>query len=442
MTHDQRRAVLVITDGQRRDMLGRGHSPRFDALGIRGTPFTNHRSVFPSVTRCCSASIATGCRPARHGIAGNTLALPDGEGGFVVRNAGQPEIFAELREAYGRVLKVPTMAEHLADAGGVVVLSNASPGAAFMHDPEAFGRIYHRSGSRGPGGTVLADEGLIGQATLPDDVALTRAFCDEILPQKAALSVLWLSHPDKVMHAVPLGSPAHMAAVATVDACLGRVVDTVDALRAVGEDILLLAGSDHGHQTVVETVDVEAGLVAAGLKDALDSSEAVLAPQGTSGHIYLAPHAMGRRDAIAAWLGAQDWCGEIVVGDRLGVFGHTDAHGLAILFSSADRPAPSSAAPGGSVSFHRHGENPAPVGFGQHGGLGAYEQAPVLIADGPAFAGGSCETATDITDIAPTILAHLGLPTDAMDGRPLQPLVEKRAAKGWALGPRPVPAAG
>ena len=90
MTHSQKRAVLVICDGQRRDMLARGHSPWFDALAARGTFFASHRSAFPSVTRCCSATIATGCKPARHGIAGNTVALPDGAGGFMVRNVGQP----------------------------------------------------------------------------------------------------------------------------------------------------------------------------------------------------------------------------------------------------------------------------------------------------------------------------------------------------------------
>lgn len=407
-------------------MLGRGHSPRFDGLAARGAFFANHRSAFPSVTRCCSATIATGCRPARHGIAGNTVALADGAGGFVVRNVGAPEIFGQLRAAYGRVLKVPTMAQRLAGHGGMVMLSSASPGAAFMQDPDGYGEVYHRSGSRGPGGRPLADEGLTGEGTIEDDARLARAFCDQILPRGAALSILWLSHPDKTMHKVLLGSPEHMAAVAAADACLGMVIDAVDAMRAAGEDILLLAGSDHGHQSVVATVDIDAGLHAAGLKDALASSEVCFAPQGTSGHIYLAPQARERAEPIAAWLRAQVWAGEVVVGGGLAAFGHSGENGLAILFCGKEFEAPSPDAPGGAVAFHRHDEAPAPLGFGQHGGLGTHEQAPVLIADGSGF-GGVFEAPSDIADIAPTILAHLGRPLHGMDGQALQTLVSEAA---------------
>ena len=318
--------------------------------------------------------------------------------------------------------KVPTMAERLAGHGGAVMLSSASPGAAFMHDPERHGEIYHRSGSRGPGGRPLDDDGLTAEATMEDDIGLARAFCERILPRRAALSVLWLSHPDKVMHKVPLGSSAHMAAVAGADACLGMVVEAVDNMRAAGEDVLLMAGSDHGHQTVVRTVDVDAALFAAGLKDRLDSTEVSFAPQGTSGHIYLAPHVAGRAEAIAAFLSAQDWCGVVVAGERLATFGHTGENGLAVLFCGPELSAPSASAPGGAVAFHRHDEAPAPIGYGQHGGLGTHEQAPVLIADGGGFGASVCREPTDIADIAPTILAHLGLATDGMDGRVLQTL--------------------
>ena len=45
---------------------------------------SDHRAVFPSVTRVSAASIATGCHPVRHGLHGNRMALPE-EGGFKVR---------------------------------------------------------------------------------------------------------------------------------------------------------------------------------------------------------------------------------------------------------------------------------------------------------------------------------------------------------------------
>ena len=45
-----------------------------------------------------------------------------------------------------------------------------------------------------------------------------------------------------------------------------RVIEAVDRLRDAGDEVLLIVCSDHGHQTVSRIIDVEAELVAAGLK--------------------------------------------------------------------------------------------------------------------------------------------------------------------------------
>jgi arylsulfatase A-like enzyme len=61
------------------------------------------------------------------------------------------------------------------------------------------------------------------------------------------------------------------------------------------------------------------------------------------------------------------------------------------------------------------------LGCGQHGGFGAYEQSPFLMVSGTGFAEGKVrESAAAVVDIAPTILAHLGLAQDGMDGTTLQ----------------------
>jgi len=66
-------------------------------------------------------------------------------------------------------------------------------------------------------------------------------------------------------------------------------------------------------------------------------------------------------------------------------------------------------------------DKPDRLGCGQHGGLGVFEQSPVLMIDGPDFAAGEARgDITRIVDLAPTILRHLRLPADAMDGHALQ----------------------
>ncbi|MGA8399468.1 MAG: nucleotide pyrophosphatase, partial [Stellaceae bacterium] len=59
------------------------------------------------------------------------------------------------------------------------------------------------------------------------------------------------------------------------------------------------------------------------------------------------------------------------------------------------------------------------IGFGQHGGLGVNEQNPFLIAEGGGFAARSETRPTSLIDIAPTVLRHLHMDHDDMDGRAL-----------------------
>jgi hypothetical protein len=63
------------------------------------------------------------------------------------------------------------------------------------------------------------------------------------------------------------------------------------------------------------------------------------------------------------------------------------------------------------------------LGFGQHGGLGRYEQMPFLMVEGQRFrAGTTRQPRTSPIDLAPTILAHLRQPAENMDGCQLQDL--------------------
>ena len=124
-----KRAVIVVCDSLRQDLVRPELTPTLATLAREATIFRAFRSVFPSTTRTSSASIATGCHPARHGLLGNTMALDEG-GGLVCRSVGDPDFRARMRRATGATLRVPTLAQRLADHGGSIVMSNVSPGAA------------------------------------------------------------------------------------------------------------------------------------------------------------------------------------------------------------------------------------------------------------------------------------------------------------------------
>ena len=216
-----RRAVLMVVDGLRADLVTPELTPHLHALSLRSRRFSGHRSVFPSATRVNSASIATGCLPARHGLMGNAIALPAGDGWRPV-SVGPPGFRDEWRAATGRTLWVPVLAERL--RGDAVVYSNSSPGAAYMQDPDGFGLLHHRTGTFAPppglepgaspelrGGPLRQSGGVLEGLTYDGagDAATTERFCAALLADPApSLWTLWICEPDHSQHELELGSPS------------------------------------------------------------------------------------------------------------------------------------------------------------------------------------------------------------------------------------------
>jgi Type I phosphodiesterase / nucleotide pyrophosphatase len=219
-----KRAVIVICDSLRRDLITPEVAPFLTELGQRSAQFVHHRSVSPSTTRTSAASIATGCLLARHGLLGNTMALDEGQG-LVCLSVGKPDFRDRLHRATGRTLHVPTLAERVARAGETAIaFSNVSPGAAYFLDPDGYGWVYNPAGSFGPGRRPLPSaEGLAVEKGEAGDNAVTERFCAEVLLERApALAVLWLSEPDYTGHHTPLGSPEHKRPVARTASCRGE----------------------------------------------------------------------------------------------------------------------------------------------------------------------------------------------------------------------------
>lgn len=428
-----RRVVIVTLDGLRRDMISEQTTPNLVAFAREAERFEEYRTVFPSCTRVVSASLTTGCYPARHGLQGNSVALME-EGRLVLRDAGDPEFLQHKRRVTGQSLAMPTLAERLKDIGGAIVFSNVSPGAAYAHDPDGHGHVYHRAGSFGPGRVPVAQaDRLDVTLDVEGDRRMTERFIDEVLHRrKPALGVLWLGEPDHIQHEAPLGSPEHLAVLAAADAHAGLVIEAVARLRDAGEDVLLVIGSDHGHQSVTGVIDIDAELVAAGLKQGANSDEVVAASNGTSALIYVHPDQAALMPRIRAFLDASEWAGEVFGANDLDRVGQRPEGGLAFAVSMRASDAPNAfGVPGTSLAAKPAMGKPDRLGCGQHGGLGAFEQAPFLMVSGSDFAPGvSRSGSARVIDIAPTVLAHLGMPASDMDGDVLQRPILAEAVGG------------
>ena len=219
---------------------------------------------------------------------------------------------------------------------------------------------------------------------------------------------------------MPLGSPEHRRAIAAADANVCSVAETVARLDPGGADILFVVGSDHGMETVAETIDLEGLLIDAGLKRAPGSSDVVIAPNGTAALIYFSePESAGVAD-VARFLEIQDWIGQVFTRDGLAETGlPTSSRARIAITMKADDRANPHGVPGHSHIVRDAFEAKDVTGFGQHGGLGANEQRPFLFVSGGGFAAGARRTRSSLIDVAPTVLRHLGLAAGGLDGRPL-----------------------
>jgi arylsulfatase A-like enzyme len=416
-----KRAVLMILDGLRRDFVDAERTPHLADFAARAESFPAYRTAFPSATRVVTATLATGCHPARHTLQGNSMALLE-SGRLVPHDAGLPDFLRHKRAVTGHSLAVPTLAQRLAPHGGAIIYNNVSPGAAYAHDPDGHGYVYHRAGSFAPGRIPLEPLN-IGLDSAGDGMLTERFIADALGQRRPALAVLWLGEPDHIQHNTALGSPEHLAVLREADRHAGMAIAAVDRRRAAGDDILLIVGSDHGHETVSGVIDLEAELIAAGLKTATDSNDVLAVSSGTSSLIYLHPDAEARRDRLGGFLASQPWAGRVIAATELGTVGQAPHHGLAFAVSlKADAVENEFGVPGRSLAARPRWGKPDRLGCGQHGGLGQFEQSPVLLIDGPGFPAGAARAATvHVTDLAPTIMRHLGIPAPGMDGRPLQP---------------------
>jgi len=143
---------------------------------------------------------------------------------------------------------------------------------------------------------------------------------------------------------------------------------------------------------------------------------------GTSTLVYVHPEHAGRAAAIGAFLSGRDWIDRVIPAAELASVGQAALGGLTFAVSLKSDEEPNAfGVPGRSFESLPVPGKVTHLHCGQHGGLARYEQMPFLMIAGEGFAEGTVSDApTSPIDIAPTILSHLQVPAEGMDGRHLQ----------------------
>ena len=164
---------------------------------------------------------------------------------------------------------------------------------------------------------------------------------------------------------------------------MAEVWRTVERLRAAsGDDILLLVGSDHGHETIGDSIAVEDWLAAHGLADLVASGDVAVAGQGTAALLYATdrgrPALLGILDAMRR----EPWAADVLIGDRLAR--HWASRPAGGVVAAIDMARQGDANPYGVPGRRwvaEEGGKPVPIGSGQHGGLGPDETRPFLMVN-------------------------------------------------------------
>ena len=436
------RVIMVAMDGLRPDMVDATATPNLFALAANGTRFANARSVFPSETRVATPSLITGCRPGGHGMVANTLFDASVAPDRLLRTKLVEDVLA-MAKGGESPLQRPSLAERMAPAGlRFALVSAGTAGAARLLHPAAERLGSFRWNVEDTEGATAAEVREALGATpehaapnIPRVEFAGRVLLEHVLPKhRPDVALLWLSEPDISFHWGGLRAEHTQRALAAADAVLGRIVAWRDAQPDAAE-IAIIVLSDHGHVTGRGKRCLRTELNKAGFRAGTGMApdvDVVVAPAAAPG-LWLRDAALAPQ--IADFLATQDWAGPLLARDP-SILPVGRAFPLATLGSAHARSADLVATFAGSEAADEWGlpgfapfDAPdVPEGGGMHGGLHRAELATVLVMEGGPFRRGAvAQEAADLTDIVPTVIHALGLPTEGMEGRPLRGALEAAA---------------
>ncbi|MBI2205599.1 MAG: alkaline phosphatase family protein [Candidatus Rokubacteria bacterium] len=407
-----RHLVLVSIDGLRPHFYldASFAAPELRGLAARGSHARAAEAVFPTVTYPNHASIVTGVRPLRHGIAFNVRFEPSGTRGRWYEEAAD--------------LKAPPLWEW-ARAAGLKTASVSWPatlGARIdLLLPE---RAYYvrrepldlLRAAVTPGFFALTrvepEAGMFRDVTRWDDF-LARTAAALIREARPNLLLLHLVQTDYFQHHGGRDGAEVKPAVARVDAHVGALVAALQAAGIADRTTMMIVG-DHGFQDYARLVSPNEILVRAGLRACRDPEtgwRATVHVAGGAAGVFVNP--AGDADVVrladAALRSAAAGRYTVLTRRELDALGAMPGAALGI-----------EAAPGWSIDGGCGRGIARSSAGGMHGFLPSRaEMATGFLAAGAGVRSGVVVDRVRLIDVAPTAARLLGIPAPAVEGRVL-----------------------
>lgn len=426
--------LVVVFDGLRPDYITPERMPNLHGFGQHGVVVERHHSVYPTVTRVNSPSIATGSTPGRHGLLHNTIHIPQvSEESF---SSGSLEMLLKTDKVTGgKLLTTKSLGETMQTEGKKLwVTGSGGNGTLMMLNHQLTG--HGVAGARGfiapePMETLVLD--IMGKlaptSTEPPYrernqwafEAFLKVGLDRLQPDAA---IMWITDPDHTTHHAGVGAPLTLEAVRHVDELFGLMLEGI-RVRGLEDRINIFVTTDHGFSTLTNELDPEAAVAEAGV----DPEKYLVVPSRPK--VYVKDRDPGVIRRIVKTLQQDETVGAIFTrsekaGDSNGAVPGTlslasvdYAHDRSpdILFDAAWNSNENEYGFAGHTTNSRYPAN--------HGTSSPYDINIHLVAAGPDIKQRiKSRVPTGNIDLAPTICYLLGIaPPASMQGRVLHELL-------------------
>lgn len=443
--------VLMVLDGARPDYLGATKLPHLDALRSRGTQFTRaFDGILEAETPAGHATIATGSRPDRSGILGFDWGT-DNTRYSLFSPAKMGALEQILQETHVPTIAGLYKAKH-PNATAVSLSGHKYYAAAPLGGPDADAIMYYQGDSKGryvpvavpghvPPSGVLTAPGLIAPTThLP-------VGAEDNLATKLALAAQAKMHPSLLLINYPefdwplghvdggiLDRTRVVADMTGFDTDLGKIED---AYRKQGilDKTMFVITADHGMMPITHLVP--STLVTNAVTAAGTTAPDIASNSGD--YIWLADAAKARTVAdnimrtrepgiqSAYYLTTSYGKPAYAAANGTNLGRAAESANVYLLGALLDGHEPS------VVVFGREGvsfSDPASNWKADHGGNSWQSQHIPLIVAGPGVKRGVVRaTPVQLDDVAPTVLANMGVDPVGMEGSVLTDALEDVVTK-------------
>ncbi len=413
--------------------------PALHALAERGVRAAGMRVSNPSVTWPNHTTLVTGMQPRRHGVLAN---------GVLVRGEPGIPVTIDPRRDKSELVRTATLFD-VAHAAGMTTAAIQWPctrSATTIDDD--FQEFFHPYGLRYTTPRMLQE--MIEDGILPKDVdstyrshsspwfdhVWTRAACNLIAKRKPNLLLLHLLNCDTTHHQYGAQTQAGYTAVAYADACVGRVLEAIDA-AGIRDKTAVFIVSDHGFTTTEKALlpnsllRQEGWLRAAGASK-IEEARVCVVPEGGVGLLYITDPTLdaAARGKIRDLFVAREGMAMVLEGDKFAECGFPDVRDwpqMADMVLVAEDGYCFS----GKADEERWVAPNTQVGapLGNHGFISTNPKMnATFIAAGAGLKSGVKLDVIDNINVAPTVAHLLGIELPDTDGRIITGGTDRRRA--------------